>query len=105
VVSSTPRPHFTPRERPDTHFTGEWVGPRAGLDGRKISSSQGFDLGPSVAIPTVLTGPHTHTHTHTHIYIFIYLFIFADRKREYNIFGRDFLEFSDIRITNLHASR
>ena len=34
VVSSTPRPHFT-RERPGTHFTGGWVGPRAGLDGRK----------------------------------------------------------------------
>ena len=27
-----------PRERPGTHFTGGWVGPRAGLDGRKISS-------------------------------------------------------------------
>jgi len=25
-----------PRERPSTHFTGGWVGPRAGLDGRKI---------------------------------------------------------------------
>jgi len=24
-----------PRERPGTHFTGGWVGPRAGLDGRK----------------------------------------------------------------------
>ena len=22
-----------PRERPGTHFTGGWVGPRAGLDG------------------------------------------------------------------------
>ena len=22
------------RERPGTHFTGGWVGPRAGLDGR-----------------------------------------------------------------------
>ena len=35
MVSSTPRPHFTPRERPGTHFTGGWVGPRAGLDVRK----------------------------------------------------------------------
>jgi hypothetical protein len=25
-----------PRERPGTHFTGGWVDPRAGLDGRKI---------------------------------------------------------------------
>jgi len=36
-----------PRERPGTHFTGGWVGPRAGLDGRKISSPPGFDPGPS----------------------------------------------------------
>jgi len=32
-----------PRERPGTHFTGGWVGPRAGLGGRKFSSSPGFD--------------------------------------------------------------
>jgi len=36
-----------PRERPGTHCTGGWVGPRAGLDGRKISSPPGFDPGPS----------------------------------------------------------
>ena len=34
-----------PRERPGTHFTGGWVGPRAGLDGRIISSPPGFDPG------------------------------------------------------------
>ena len=63
MVSSTPRPHFTPQERPGTHFTGGWVGPRACLEGQKISSSPGFDPGPSspqsVAIPTELPGPHT----------------------------------------------
>jgi hypothetical protein len=33
VVSVTPRPRFTPRERtPGTHWIGVWVGPRAGLD-------------------------------------------------------------------------
>ena len=33
---SAARPGRTlPRERPGTHFTGGWVGPRAGLDGRK----------------------------------------------------------------------
>jgi hypothetical protein len=33
VVSVTPRPHFTPRERTtSTHCTGGWVGPRADLD-------------------------------------------------------------------------
>jgi len=36
-----------PRERPGTHFTGGWVGPRAGLDGGKISSPPGFDPGSS----------------------------------------------------------
>jgi len=49
------------RERPSTHFTVGWVGPRAGLDGPEISSPPGFDPGPSspysVAIPTELPGP------------------------------------------------
>jgi len=31
-----------PRERPSTHFTVGWLGPRAGLDGRKISSPPGI---------------------------------------------------------------
>ena len=50
-----------PPERKGTHFTGGWVGPRAGLDGRKISYPPGLDPGPSssqsVAIPTELPGP------------------------------------------------
>ena len=36
-----------PRGRLGTNFTGGWVGPRAGLDGWKISSPPGFDPGPS----------------------------------------------------------
>ena len=32
-----------PWDRQSTHFTGGWVGPRAGLDGRKISPPPGFD--------------------------------------------------------------
>jgi len=45
---SAARPGRTlPRERPGTHFTGGWVGPRASRDGRKISSPPEFDLGPS----------------------------------------------------------
>ena len=32
----------TSRERPGTHCTGGWVGPRAGLDGWKISSAPRF---------------------------------------------------------------
>jgi len=51
------------RENPGTHCTGGWVGPRAGLNLRKISSPPGFDPrtvqpGSSVAIPTELPGPH-----------------------------------------------
>jgi len=35
-------------ERPGTHFAKGWFGPRAGLGRRgKISSSPGFDPGPS----------------------------------------------------------
>jgi len=49
-----------PRERPGTHFTGCWVGPRAGLDGRKISphrdSIPDRPARSSVAIPTELPG-------------------------------------------------
>ena len=51
-----------PQERPGTHFTGGWVGPRAGLNGRKISSPPGFDpdrpARSSFAIPTEVPGPH-----------------------------------------------
>ena len=36
-----------PRERPGTHFTGGWLDPIAGLDGRKISSPLVFDPGTS----------------------------------------------------------
>ena len=36
-----------PRERPSTHFIGGWEGPRAGLDGWKISPPPGFNPGPS----------------------------------------------------------
>jgi len=36
-----------PRERTGTYCTGGWVDPRAGLDGRELSSPPGFDLGPS----------------------------------------------------------
>jgi len=36
-----------PWERPGTHFTGGWVGPRASVDRWKISSPPGFDPGSS----------------------------------------------------------
>jgi hypothetical protein len=43
VVSTTPRPLY-PRERPGTHCTVGWVGPRAGLDMcEKSRPPPGFD--------------------------------------------------------------
>ena len=40
---SAARPGRTlPRERPGTHFTGGWVDPRAGLDGRKNPVPKGI---------------------------------------------------------------
>ena len=43
VEGSVSRPgRLYPRERPGTHFTGGWVDPRAGLDGRKISPHRDF---------------------------------------------------------------
>jgi hypothetical protein len=56
VVSVTPRP-LNPQERPGTHCTGGWVGPRAGLDRRGTSRPNRDSIpGPSspyrVAIPT-----------------------------------------------------
>jgi len=45
-----------PQERPGTPFTGGWMGPRAGLDGRKISSPPGFLL-----ITTLLILQYTNT--------------------------------------------
>ena len=58
---SASRPGRTlPPGKTGTHFTGGWVGPRAGLDGRKISSPPGFDPGQP--------GP--------------YIYIYIERERE-----------------------
>ena len=71
------------QERHGTHFTGGWVGPRAGLDGRKISSPPGFDPGPSsllsVAIPTELPGPQGAC---TLLYVYGRLVDFFGRGRD-----------------------
>ena len=61
-VSVTPRPLFTPPERPGTHCTGDWVGPRAGLDRIGKSRPHRDSIpGPSspwpVVIPTELSRP------------------------------------------------
>ena len=63
MVSSTSRPHFTPRK--DTVSIVQEAGSAlgGGQDGRKISSPPGFDPEPSstkpVAIPTEILGPLT----------------------------------------------
>ena len=59
VAKATPRLLY-PRERPGTHCTGGWVGPRAGLDGLGKYHTHGDSIPrPSrqsrVAIPTELS--------------------------------------------------
>ena len=53
-----------PGERPGTHYTGDWVGPRAGLDGcgksrLHMDSIPGTSSPQRVAIPTDLSGPQS----------------------------------------------
>ena len=55
-----------PRERPDVHFTGGWLGPRAGLDGWPISSQPGFDPAHSQSLYQLSYQAHT-------LYIYIYI--------------------------------
>ena len=60
-----------PRERPGTHFTGGWVGPRAGLDRCGKSrfyrdSIPGTSSPQPVAIPTELSRS-----THSSLYVFL----------------------------------
>jgi len=56
-------PALYPLERPGTHFTEGWVGPRAGLDrcGKSLPHRDSIPERPtrsSVAIPTELPGPY-----------------------------------------------
>jgi hypothetical protein len=54
---------YPPGENPGTYFTGGWVGPRAGLDGRgkspvpTVIRSRGRPPRSSVVIPSELTEP------------------------------------------------
>jgi hypothetical protein len=53
-VNVTPRPRFTPGERtPDTHCTGGWVGPRAGLDTEARGKISCFYRGSNLDRPVV----------------------------------------------------
>jgi len=60
-----------PWERPGTHCTGSWVGPRVGLDGRKISSPPAFDPAPSSRSQSLYRLSYP-----AHIYIYIYIYIY-----------------------------
>ena len=62
-----------PRERHGTHCTGDWVGPRAGLDKcEKISPLPGFD--PRTVQPVA----SRYTEYATQPYIYIYIYIYAN---------------------------
>jgi len=64
-----PRPHITPRGRPGTQFIRGWVGPRASLDGRKISSPTRIRSQTVQPIVSCYTNWATRA---TYIYIYIY---------------------------------
>jgi hypothetical protein len=64
IVSTPWSGRFTPAKRAGTHCTGDWVGPRAGLEGRGKSLHHRDSIPGSfrpyrVAIPTELTRPTT----------------------------------------------
>ena len=81
VVSSTPRPHFTPGKHPvpivqeagwalEPVWTGGKTHPhRDSIPDRPARSQSLYRL--SYRVHT-----HTHTHTHTYIYIFIFIYLF-----------------------------
>jgi len=79
VVSSTPRPHFTPGKDPVPILKEAGWAPGPVWKGGKFRlhrvSIPDCPARSSVAIPTELPGANTHEHTHTHTYIYIYIYI------------------------------
>jgi len=61
-----------PRERPGTHFTGGWVGPRAGLDRCGKSRPHRVSIPDRPARSQSLYRLSYRAHTHTHIYIYTF---------------------------------
>jgi hypothetical protein len=57
LVNATPR-RLHPRERPDTCRTGDWVGARAGLDGRGKCPHQDSIPGPPSLYTNFTILPH-----------------------------------------------
>ena len=81
---SAPRPgRLYPRERPGTHCTGGWVGPRAGLDGPKISSQPGFD--PRTVQPVVSRYTDWATRPTTRFNVKFVLFLAKSASFCYNV--------------------
>ena len=64
-----------PWERPGTHLPGGWVDPRAGLDGRKISSE--------------LPGPRTYIHTYTHKGTYVHTHVHDTYILTYLLYGAE----------------
>jgi len=78
VVSSTPRPLFTPGKEPVPILQEAGLAPgpvwTGGNSRPHRDSIPDRPARSSVAIPTELPDPHTHTHTHTHTHIYIYIY-------------------------------
>jgi len=82
VVSSTPRPHFTPGKDPVPILQEAgwapgpvWAGGKSrprrdSIPDRPARSQSLYRL-------SYRAHTHTHTHTHTHIYIYIYIYIIS----------------------------
>ena len=77
VVSSTPRPHFTPGKDPVPIVQEAGWAPGPVWTGRKSRPHRDSIPGHpafSQALYRLSYPAHTHTHTHTHIYIYIYIY-------------------------------
>jgi len=78
-VSVTPRPLY-PRERPGTHCTGGWVGPRAGLDRcGKSRPPPGFDT--RTVRPVASRYTDWATPVHAIIYAYFFKTTYVDRNQ------------------------
>ena len=105
MVNATPRPLYPrerpPRERPGTHCKGGWVGPRAGLDGRKISPPRDSIPGPSYAsiynyIPETIHVSRVYSVTctlYSQFVLHVMLFIVLQVLCIYSVAGALYLQF------------
>jgi len=86
VVSSTPRPHFTPGKDPVPILQEAGWAPApvwAGGKSRPHRDSTPDRPACSQSLNQLSYPAHTHTHTHTHIYIYIYIYIYIRINRDY----------------------